>query len=1010
MAARSAWTAERVLALAPDPAAARAGRGLTALARWSSLGQGPNVIWGECLGSGGKPYQVRVALDEPAFRCSCPSRKFPCKHAVALMLIWLDPATPVAAEADPPPWVTAWVEARAAATQARPAPARIAAATVADPAGRRKREAARTSKVAAGLEDLDLWLGDLIRAGFGALSSRPRNLWDEQARRLVDAQCPGVARRLRQIDAMGRVGEGWQAALLDRLAQLHLLIAGFRHRESLPPAVLEDVRTAIGFPVDLDAVRSGASGTAVRDIWHVLGQAYTLDEKITVRRTSFWGHESRRSAIILDFAAPGRPFEATFAPGTALDATLAFLPGAAPVRALVTARHGPPTPVESLDGGSTLAEAQAAFGAMLACSPWVELVPVVLAAITLRSGDDGWAAVDFTGAMIPLTPRFAHGWHLEALSGGAVITLAAEFDGATLNPLSAVVAGRFVALVPPGKPTVADPLGGAPGRWLTPESAVLAEATAAAVVGVDRKPPPTLPGDHPVGSILGGTSSQPAASRLLALAAAGGLYARVGRQPATIPAEPSVPAPPTEERPECGTAAARRLRGILAEDAAEIKDGITGRADEWCAACDQAGQRLPADLLVEVLTLFQRRADRVAALRPILGQRGHWLASRNPDWHRFASPPPLANRLAVWETGTRAERLALLRSLRGTDVDAARRLVATTFAAEPAALRAEIIAFLSVNLADPDEPLLEAALDDRSRDVRAAAVAQLGTLAGSRFATRMADRARSFIRWEGARLAVDPPDRADAAMARDGITADPQPGRMAGDFRPGSVGPRAWYLYQILAQTPPAQLADHLARPPEVLLAACRSTEWGAVMVSAWQTAALRYRDLAWAEVLTLDQITRDDGTEGSTFSHLLALLDPATRAARIATRLARDSTPVGLARSSIALIQMTEGHLAIDLGRTLLDRIARALRAERDAAGQGRPATPRAWLDDPLRLLVEELSDRLPFELIEETELAIVPDLPPPTCDVSPTLARSFRTMLDQWKFRRDLHQEFAP
>ncbi len=43
---------------------------------------------GLCQGSGRQPYQARVDLAEPAFKCSCPSRKFPCKHGLALLLLF----------------------------------------------------------------------------------------------------------------------------------------------------------------------------------------------------------------------------------------------------------------------------------------------------------------------------------------------------------------------------------------------------------------------------------------------------------------------------------------------------------------------------------------------------------------------------------------------------------------------------------------------------------------------------------------------------------------------------------------------------------------------------------------------------------------------------------------------------------------------------------------------------------------------------------------------------------
>lgn len=49
------------------------------------------LIFGECKGSGAKPYYTSADFmgDTPVFRCSCPSRQLPCKHSLALMFDWL---------------------------------------------------------------------------------------------------------------------------------------------------------------------------------------------------------------------------------------------------------------------------------------------------------------------------------------------------------------------------------------------------------------------------------------------------------------------------------------------------------------------------------------------------------------------------------------------------------------------------------------------------------------------------------------------------------------------------------------------------------------------------------------------------------------------------------------------------------------------------------------------------------------------------------------------------------
>ncbi|HPH90283.1 MAG TPA: hypothetical protein PLZ68_05665, partial [Ferruginibacter sp.] len=73
-------TEDQILTLAPDEASKKSGKDLSSPAKWVSKGVNEFALWGEAQGSGSKPYQTQVDLTNIAFKCSCPSRKFPCKH------------------------------------------------------------------------------------------------------------------------------------------------------------------------------------------------------------------------------------------------------------------------------------------------------------------------------------------------------------------------------------------------------------------------------------------------------------------------------------------------------------------------------------------------------------------------------------------------------------------------------------------------------------------------------------------------------------------------------------------------------------------------------------------------------------------------------------------------------------------------------------------------------------------------------------------------------------------
>ena len=97
-------TEEQIIQLAPDAASVKAGKGLAVPGKWVLLACSERAVWGHCQGSGKNPYQTAIDLNDIAFKCSCPSRKFPCKHGLGLLLLFA--AKPELFEqAEEPDWV-----------------------------------------------------------------------------------------------------------------------------------------------------------------------------------------------------------------------------------------------------------------------------------------------------------------------------------------------------------------------------------------------------------------------------------------------------------------------------------------------------------------------------------------------------------------------------------------------------------------------------------------------------------------------------------------------------------------------------------------------------------------------------------------------------------------------------------------------------------------------------------------------------------------------------------------
>lgn len=422
-------TPDSILALAPDSGSAANGKKLATPAKWQNMNAPSEVgsagmLWGECQGSGKDPYLVGIDLSGYVSKCSCPSRKFPCKHALALLLLYA--AQPEKFGTAPPPEsLQAWLKGREQRAETKEQKAEEAAKKEADPAAQAKRRAAREKKVTDGLAALDTFLKDLVRDGLAQASSRPYSDWDTQAARLVDAQAGGAARQVRRIPEL----LGDPAALLTHLARLHLLCEAWTRRDALSAAEQADLKTALGFPLN-QAELLAESG--LRGRWLVAGLVREEEDSLTTRRT--WLTDGTQGALLLDFAPAGRPLPAGLPLGAVVEAELCFAPSATPQRAVLRGEAAVVSAPLAARAKTLLDEVLERHAELLAQNPWLERSgPHLLAGVQLYPSDAGWRVVDSGGHSLPALPTEPQNYELLAEGGGQPMRLWAEWDGAALR-------------------------------------------------------------------------------------------------------------------------------------------------------------------------------------------------------------------------------------------------------------------------------------------------------------------------------------------------------------------------------------------------------------------------------------------------------------------------------------------------------------------------------------------------------------------------------------------------
>ncbi|MGZ3715900.1 MAG: SWIM zinc finger family protein [Ktedonobacterales bacterium] len=438
------FTSDQVLGLAPDPASAANGKKLASTKHWRNLGQNAEALWGECQGSA--LYQVRVDLSNTSVKCSCPSRKFPCKHGIGLMLLAIDEKN--VPQGEPPEWVASWLAKRAASQEQKQERAKEKAqqpTTEAQIAAQAKRLEKHAALVTHGLDTLDLWLSDLVRNGLASVEQQPSSYWVQQAAQLADAQVYNIAPRVRRLAEIPGSSARWPEQLLGQIGKVALLTHAYRQSETLDLALQADVRQLVDERLKKEDVT--AHGDLVADDWLLLGQIVEEEDKLRAQWTWCIGSRSRRHALILQFAFRQDPFAETLVPGTHQEATLAFFPSANPLRAQIEARTGEVAPIAGrLPGCDSIDAFLGAVAETLARQPWQDRFLCVLRNVTIVPHGEGgrWRVRDGNGVALPLVD--GDYWRLLAISGGHPVDFAGEWDGERLRVLGIATSDMYYPL------------------------------------------------------------------------------------------------------------------------------------------------------------------------------------------------------------------------------------------------------------------------------------------------------------------------------------------------------------------------------------------------------------------------------------------------------------------------------------------------------------------------------------------------------------------------------------
>jgi hypothetical protein len=187
-----------------------------------NISEDETVILGECKGSGADNYMVSADFihpGSPVFRCTCPSRQFPCKHALGLLYAYAGGKqfTPVEIPRD--------IYEKREKAEKREEKKK----TDEQSEPKKVNKSALAKKIKAQLEGLELLekiTNSIAQSGLGTMNAKTLQVLEEQAKQLGNHYIPGAQTALRELIVLFQGvenPEGIYTEAIDCLTRLYSL-------------------------------------------------------------------------------------------------------------------------------------------------------------------------------------------------------------------------------------------------------------------------------------------------------------------------------------------------------------------------------------------------------------------------------------------------------------------------------------------------------------------------------------------------------------------------------------------------------------------------------------------------------------------------------------------------------------------------------------------------------------------------------------------------------------------
>ncbi|MEO1449751.1 MAG: SWIM zinc finger family protein [Bacteroidota bacterium] len=402
------FTEAQIQQLAPKESAFKAGKKLGHAQKWESLARSERAIWGSIKGSGKKPYLTQIDTTNLAYKCTCPSRQFPCKHAIGLLLV-LSQDQAAIAPTEEPEYVADWMDKRTQRAEKidKEEKELTEEEKQKKSTAKAKRQHSKLELTLAGVAELKLWLKDLMRIGILELPNRPPGYFDALMKRMVDAKAPRLAGWIRALrDLPFKDQHLWQNGAIDIISKLFLLIKAAENLDQYPKADQQAIQGLLGWTFNQKEIAADENSRSVKDQWLVLGSEEEIQDDLTILRYWLYGLASGEDALIIRFQNKftNSTQEIPLVDGSVTEAELVFHPGLVPHRAFIKKQkevhlslpHLPPS-------YPAWAPFQADFIQTVQQDPWTNLRAGIVDHIQLVKKDHALMLVDANNHYQPVS-------------------------------------------------------------------------------------------------------------------------------------------------------------------------------------------------------------------------------------------------------------------------------------------------------------------------------------------------------------------------------------------------------------------------------------------------------------------------------------------------------------------------------------------------------------------------------------------------------------------------------